>query len=139
MRNLDEEFENFFKQTEDESDQSMADLITSLMFSSMAMHIQHLRATKYSIHMALGAYYADVVGLIDALAESYQGKFGLISFAANSYSYDTDVAPIEYLTALEKKIAYLREQILSDSEIENEIDTIVSLINSTLYKLKFLD
>jgi hypothetical protein len=37
-----------------------------------------------------------------------------------------------------KTTADLRTSVKDDTHLQNEIDTIVSLITSTLYKLKFL-
>ena len=45
---------------------------------------------------------------------------------------------VEYFTALNKTIEKLRVLETQDSEIQNDIDTVVTLINSTIYKLKYL-
>jgi hypothetical protein len=73
------------------------------------------------------------------LIESYQGKYGIIT---NYKTYDMEQYSngkkiIAYFTGLLKVIEENRDSV-DDSYIQNQIDTIQELINSTLYKLKFL-
>ena len=51
-----------------------------------------------------------------------------------------DSNPVVYLTYLKDEVATLRRmpEFPQDSELQNEVDTIANLINSTLYKLRFL-
>ncbi len=89
--------------------------------------------------MALAGYYDGIVDLIDAIAEAYQGKYDMISkyesFEIESYkSGDTIVT---YLKALSKKVDDVHSSI-EDTFIQNQLDTVNELINSTIYKLRFL-
>jgi len=52
-------------------------------------------------------------------------------------NYTNKQQVIQYFEALCMTIAELRQGI-TDSYLENQIDTIVELVNSTLYKLKYL-
>jgi hypothetical protein len=114
--------------------------MTSLLFHSQTqVHMLHLQTTSYSEHKALQNYYEGIDGLIDGLVESFQGKYGII----NGYkSYDIDgykstESTIKYLQDLCGKVEDLRD-CCDDSYIQNQIDTVCELINSTLYKLRFL-
>ena len=114
--------------------------MTSLLFHSQTqVHMLHLQTTSYSEHKALQKYYEGIDELIDGLVESFQGKYGII----NGYkSYDIDgykstESTIKYLQDLCGKVEDLRD-CCDDSYIQNQIDTVCELINSTLYKLRFL-
>jgi len=88
--------------------------------------------------MALGEFYDEVSDLIDSFVEAFQGKYGLLT----SYKADYKLpgGPVEYLTYLKTEVATLRkaEGFPQDSELQNITDEIASLIDSTLYKLRFL-
>jgi len=89
--------------------------------------------------MALNGYYDGIGDLIDGLVESYQGQYGIIE-SYKSYditSYKSTETTTKYLQDLCKKINSLRD-CCKDSYIQNQIDTVCELINSTVYKLRFL-
>jgi DNA-binding ferritin-like protein len=92
----------------------------------------------YEFHKALQKYYENIVDLIDTLVEGYQGKNGIIEFVAVK-GIDNDATPeniIEYFDKLIVIIARLRkDNNLSDSFLQNEIDNVVNLLYSTRYKL----
>ena len=116
-----------------------AEMVSLLLHSRTQAHILHLQTKSYPEHMALNAYYDGIGALIDALVESYQGQYGIIE---NYKSYDiqnyksTD-ATIKYLEGVCDKVSKLRD-CCKDSYIQNQIDTACELINSTVYKLRFL-
>jgi hypothetical protein len=114
--------------------------MTSLLFHSQTqVHMLHLQTTSYSEHKALQKYYEGIDGLIDGLVESFQGKYGIIN-GYKSYDiegYKSTESTIKYLQDLCGKVEDLRD-CCDDSYIQNQIDTVCELINSTLYKLRFL-
>ena len=116
-----------------------AEMVSLLLHSRTQAHILHLQTKSYPEHMALNAYYDGIGDLVDGLVESYQEQYGIIE---NYKSYDiqnyksTD-ATIKYLEGVCDKVSKLRD-CCKDSYIQNQIDTICELVNSTLYKLKFL-
>ena len=114
-------------------------LISYLMHSRTQSHIYHLQTPSYATHMALNAYYTGIGDLIDGLVETYQGKYGIITGYTNPpvMEYQNCEAIQSYFKALLVTITQYRQDI-SDSYIQNQIDTIEELISSTLYKLKFL-
>ena len=115
-------------------------LISYLLHSKNQTHIFHLQTTSYAEHMALGTFYDEITDLIDGLAESYQGKYGIIrGYSAFGYNDYTDKnQTITYLDGIGKTVDTLRVNI-PDSYLQNQIDTIIELIQSTLYKLKNLN
>ena len=116
--------------------------LASLFFHSRTQaHVFHLGVKgpgSFAAHKALETYYDEIVGLIDGLVESYQGKYGLIKFAAvsgidNDCSIKNIISYFEKLcTALEK---LRKDSKLQDSWIQNEIDNVAKLLYETKYKL----
>lgn len=113
-----------------------AQMIMLLFHSRTLAHVQHLQTRSYAAHVALQGYYDGVVDLVDAFAETFQGCYGIIEAYPTSYSSTKD--PVEMLTVLREWIAKNRKDITDESAMQNQIDTIVELIESTIYKLKFL-
>jgi hypothetical protein len=115
-------------------------LISYLLHSSTQVHIFHLQTKSYAEHKALNKYYDSIVGLVDTLVESFQGKYDIINsyenYALNNYENTANT--IKYFKALLKTVEDLRGSVKEDSNLQNEIDNIVKLITSTLYKLRFL-
>jgi hypothetical protein len=115
-------------------------LISYLLHSSTQVHIFHLQTKSYAEHKALNKYYDSIVGLVDTLVESFQGKYDIINsyenYALNNYENIANT--IKYFKALLKTVEDLRGSVKEDSNLQNEIDNIVTLITSTLYKLRFL-
>ena len=115
-------------------------LVSYLMHSRTQTHVFHLQTTSFAEHKALNDYYDGIVGLIDGLVEAYQGKYGIIkgyvSFPLTDYTDKNQT--ITYLEQLCQVTEQLRQDN-SDSYIQNLIDGIVELIQSTLYKLKCLN
>ena len=118
----------------------MEKLISYLFHSQTQVHIFHLQTTSFAEHKALQGYYEGIDDLIDGLVETYQGKYGII----NGYStfkmlgYTNKQQVITYFEALAKTVLDL-SQTLQDSYLQNQIDEIMTLIESTLYKLKYLN
>ena len=113
--------------------------VQCLLHSVTNAHILHFQSLSYSQHMALGAYYEEVGDLVDSFVEAFQGKYGLLTNYKAEYELPA-TEPVAYLTYLKDEVATLRKapKFPQDSELQNEVDTIANLINSTLYKLRFL-
>lgn len=115
----------------------MSEFICQLFNFVKETHILHLRTRSYAAHMALGAFYSELDDLADGLAESFQGKFGrLIEYADIEADYSD--SPLEYLIAASEYVQEARADLPQDSELQNEVDNIQNLINTTIYKLRFL-
>jgi len=115
------------------------EMVSKLLHSRTQSHVFHLQTKSYAEHKALQDYYEDVVDLIDEITESYQGKHGIIE-GYKSYdivNYQNNSQVVKYLQDLEKEVQKLRE-FFKESYLQNEIDNVEKLINSTIYKLKYL-
>ena len=113
--------------------------VQCLLHSVTNAHILHFQSLSYSQHMALGTYYDEVSDLVDGFVEAFQGKYGLLTKYKAEYELP-ESDPVDYLIYLKDEVATLRRmpEFPQDSELQNEVDTIANLINSTLYKLRFL-
>jgi len=112
--------------------------VMCLLHSVTNAHILHLSTTSYSTHQALGNFYAEIGDLVDGFVEAFQGKYGLLTNYTTNYEQPSD--PIAYMNYLKAEVEKLRRdpKFPQDSELQNEVDNIANLINSTLYKLRFL-
>ena len=97
----------------------------------------HLSTDSYSVHKALGKYYEDIIELADDFAEAYQGRYEKIKKYPEEFHSATD--PEKYLKSLLQFVDEARGDLPQDSELQNIVDEITSLIDATLYRLKFLN
>ena len=120
---------------EDEGQHDCCDFFSKLFQSRDIIHLCHLATTSYAAHVALGGYYEGIVGLVDGLVESYQGVYGLQKI---DIPITVVCEPIGYLKNLYSYIMQSKEVLFKESFYLNQIDTILELLASTLYKLQFL-
>jgi len=115
-------------------------LVSELMHSRNQAHVFHWQTKSYAKHIALGGYYDEIIGLIDGLVEAYQGKQGIIKdfkVPKNSFLMTTDDVIISYFSQLLILVEGSRS-IFTDSDLLNQLDNIITLVKTTLYKLKNL-
>jgi hypothetical protein len=118
----------------------MGQFVSTLLASRTQAHIFHLQTPSFAAHKALNDYYDEIVGVTDGLVESYQGKYGIITGYSNIalQEYQSCEAIIVFFETLCMYVEKSRQLICQDSYIQNQIDEIVALIKSTIYKLRFL-
>lgn len=114
-----------------------AEFFITLMHAATSGHILHFQTRSFAQHMTLDAFYSELPGLVDDVVEAYQGKYGLVLDYPSGYSVPTSAA-IDFVSALSDYVMSSRVNVADDSEIQNLIDEIQDLIDSTLYKLRFL-
>lgn len=100
-------------------------------------HRAHWRTLSFSQHMALGAFYDDVIEAIDGIVECYQGEFGLIG----DFSVATPTV-FDVTTWLQAEMAWIQDNVVAiangSASIRNLIDGLVAVYQRTLYKLQQL-
>lgn len=107
-----------------------------------SIHQLHLKITgpgSFSAHKALNEFYDGMPGLVDAVAEQYQGaREKLLDFPAVSpYKCGSVQEAISHMKELYTEVDQL-QKIMPFSEVVNQLDEVKSLIASTKYKLMFL-
>ena len=114
-------------------DKSAALFVVTMFHSATVTHLQHLATKSYAQHKALGHYYEAIVDLVDAWAEAYQGRYGLIP------NYPTDAhfskEPKAYADKLLEFLDELRNVLPKDPELVNLFDAVVDEVLSLRYKL----
>lgn len=118
---------------------NLSAFIQNLLHCVTNAHLLHLQSTSYSQHMALGDFYDGLDDLTDALAETIQGKYGLLTGYTANYDLPSN-DPVAYLEQISGYVEASRRSAWypQDTNIQNETDNIASLIDSTLYKLRYL-
>ena len=113
--------------------------VMCLLHSVTNAHILHFQTPSFSEHMALGTFYGEIGDHVDDFVEAFQGKYGLLTKYQTDYQLPPS-EPVEYLNYLKDEVATLRREpkFPQDSELQNITDEIAQLIDSTLYKLRFL-
>jgi hypothetical protein len=115
----------------------IAEFTLTLFNASTTAHILHLQTRSYATHMALGSFYEALPGLVDSVVEAYQGKYGLIERYPDVKTH-SEAEPLEFIKWVQEYVQFCRKDLPQDTELQNMIDEIEALIDSTLYKLKFL-
>jgi len=115
-------------------------MMVSMVFVARDLaHRQHLRTGSYAEHKALGAFYKEIIPRVDGFVDAYQGQFnGLLDITLGDNEFEGSIDEI-----LEQQMAWIednREKICprKESALNNELDTVVNLYQTTLYKLRFL-
>ena len=121
-----------------QSKPAMATFVTTLFHARTQVHQLHLGTKSYAAHKALDEFYNNIVPLVDELAEAYQGKYDLIVFKDIPCKTVQRNNELNYMQGLKEFVCDNREDLPQDSELQNIVDEIANLINSTLYKLRFL-
>ena len=117
---------------EDES----AEFIAALLHSGTVAHFMHLSTNSYAQHKALRHYYNDIIDLVDSYAECFMGRYKQLKSWPQVFHNAKD--PVEYFSSLKDFVEDARKELPQDTELQNLVDEIADLINSTLYKLRFL-
>lgn len=118
---------------------NMNEFITRSLHLVTIAHMMHLQTKSYSQHKALGAFYADLQGKVDAVAEAWMGENEL---EFDTFTIDspkaTDAIKIitDYCTACHEMAKEL--SVDEYGYIINMIQDIEALNYSTIYKLKNL-
>lgn len=111
------------------------DFVLALMNARTVAHIAHLQTTSYAQHIALNEFYDGIVPLIDSFAEVHQGRYGPIKFNAASFKLERD--PLVLLDGVCATLDAARAECKLPA-LQNIIDEMIALTDSTRYKLKNL-
>ena len=116
--------------------ETMAMFAATMLHSATNTHFFHWSTDSFSKHMALGAYYDEIVDLVDDLVEAYMGCYEKIESFPRVYHLPKD--PVAYMASLKNFVDDARKDLPQETQLQNIVDEIAQLIDSTLYKLKNL-
>lgn len=115
--------------------EEVAEFVAALFHAGTITHFQHLQTRNYATHKALGKFYTAIVDKADEFAESYQGRYETRMSKFPDEMHQPPETPMEYMTGLRDFVEEARAQLPQDSELQNIVDEIADLINSTIYQL----
>jgi len=109
---------------------------------TVSIHQLHLKITgpgSHAVHEALGSFYEGMPGLIDSVAEQYQGaREKLLEYpTVTPYKCGSVQEALSHIKELYTEVNEL-QKLMPFSEVTNQLDEVKSLIASTKYKLMFL-
>jgi hypothetical protein len=110
---------------------AMGEFAGHMLCTAIAAHFMHWSTSSYAAHKAVGEYYV----------EAYQGCYGLVGKFVARMDNPRGKGAEAMVSYFEDQKAYVekaRKKLPERSELQNEIDTIASLIDATIYKLRFL-
>jgi hypothetical protein len=67
-----------------------------------------------------------------------QGRYGIVRGYTSPATFKEDDSAVSYFEALLKYVDLNRANLPQDGNIQNQVEVIIDLVNSTLYKLKYL-
>lgn len=115
------------------------EFVSLLVKSRSRGHVAHWATDSYSQHVAFSAFYEGLTELTDEFVEQYQGYYGKrLKVKVEACDLDDNVA-----AELEEHMEWIeryRYEVCNKDEtpLQNAIDEIVALYQTTLYKLRML-
>jgi hypothetical protein len=105
-----------------------------LFHSRDCMHLTHLQTTSYAEHKALEGYYTELLDLTDSLIETYFGCIGKrLSIKIPQSEYINSQAHLKQIYSYIES----NRSIFEESQLQNIVDEICTLIEKTQYLLTF--
>lgn len=133
-------FSKYTKVNESIAPEPYAAFFGTLLYGNLFTKMNHLESYSVSQHPVLGDFYSGLEDLTDSLIEAYQGAN---HNRVKGYSCEVpyNEMPVFYIESLKayilKEKVQLFPQMPQNTNLLNIIDEIVTLIDSTLYKLSF--
>jgi hypothetical protein len=123
--------------SETEQGDPVMQFVMCMLNSVTTAHILHFKTKSFSQHMALGTFYSEIGELVDKFVEAFQGKYGLLTNYPSTCELQPNAEPLAYMEYLTKETQTLRRQsgFPQDTDLQNEVENISNLINTTRYKL----
>lgn len=114
-----------------------SEFFMTLLHAATTAHILHLQTRSYAQHMTLSSLYEALPGLVDGIIEAFQSKQGIVKDYPPGYTAPSKT-PVEFAIDLRTFVETNRQVIGDDSELQNDLDEIITTLNSAIYKLGFL-
>lgn len=109
----------------------------TLLHAATNGHILHLQTKSYAEHKALQRYYEELPDLVDNIIEQWQGAYQtIVEYPMDYKAPNTD--PLKEVYNVRDFVAKNRAIVGDYTSIQNQVDELMSLLDSTVYKLTFL-
>jgi len=125
--------------TPDKKDLLVSRLMSLLIAARPQGHIYHLQTKSFAKHIAMDEFYKGIGKIADTVIETYQGRAGVVTgYKLGPMREDEDC--VGYLVELSSNIMAIRYDAIPKewTNLHNEIDNALTLIDQILYKLKNL-
>jgi hypothetical protein len=117
---------------------TIGEFFLKLLHAATNGHILHLQTKSYSEHKALQKYYEELPDLVDSIIEEWQGAYQkIVEYPAIYEAPNPDA--LQEVMAVRDFLVKNRAVVGDYSSIQNSVDNLMSLLDSTVYKLTFLD
>jgi hypothetical protein len=117
---------------------NIGEFFLKLLHAATNGHILHLQTKSYAEHKALQKYYEELPDAVDAIIEQYQGAYQVIIEYPSGYEAPKNDA-LQEVTYIRDFIVANRAVVGDYTSLQNEVDNLMSIVESTMYKLTFLD
>jgi hypothetical protein len=117
---------------------TIGEFLLKLLHAATNGHILHLQTKSYSEHKALQGYYEKLPDAVDSIIEQWQGAYQMIIEYPSGYEAPKADA-LQEVTYIRDFIVANRAVVGDYTSIQNEVDALLSIVESTMYKLTFLD
>jgi len=141
--NKDEAEEEKSVASEESGSNDVSKFLSKLLESREMAQVYHWTVKgdmgSHAAHLALEAYYTEIIESIDEIVEVYQGQYGLIE----EYNVidTTDTKSKDKLEYFKEIVEWVREERKcfdeKDTHIHNIVDEVVALLYRTIYKLTY--
>lgn len=119
----------------------MKKIVCKFLQLQAQMRILHWQTNSYAEHVAFGSFYDDANGIIDAIIEQIQGKYGRILLGGLESIIVSDYNTLKLNMFLMDLEMFLNTEIYScglDKAKDKEIDAVIDELRSLIDKLKYL-
>jgi len=115
---------------------SMAHLVGNLLKARDTAQMWHWKVKSFSMHMALGELYDELLSLTDELFEMYMGRYGTDAHIKlsdpNPFS---EQDPLEFISQLDSYLELQHDIIPQDKFLVNKFEEIQGSVSRVKYKL----
>jgi hypothetical protein len=117
---------------------TIGEFFLKLLHAATNGHILHLQTKSYSEHKAMQKYYEELPDLVDSIIEEWQGAYQIIVEYPSTYQAPNPDALTE-VTIIRDFVVANRAIVGPYTSLQNSVDNLMSLFDSTIYRLTFLD
>lgn len=125
-----------------EAETARHEFFAMLIGAKLVGHILHLQTDCFAKHIALDEFYKGAQKVADKVIEVYQGAMKHIVHYVPEYLYwGMDSTPVVYLQMLREEIQQRRYEVIPKdiTNVHNELDNFITLIDTAVYKITFLE